>query len=284
MPGYFNDFFRLQAVCGRNDDRVLKRARGNGVFAKEGGTFNLQSNAWNFPTWPYPEELGYGGDQGSNWGVYDPQKDMVVRLFWDGAWGNNLQRLHLATNTWSRLKLGGGATTEGHRIRNTWATTSQPALDVQGRSVYAVAKSTIGVLQADGTTKNVTEWRLLRVNVDTGAAERLPLPTGFVGPSVGDGGVDVLLVFDPIRRVLIHPLMPNLGGDTSAVYVSHVDAGHRWYTVPLPRNAPPLKGNVAGFDRDRGALVLIGGHPVTRSDGTRTAVPTHYWTLRLTRG
>jgi hypothetical protein len=280
MPGFFFDLSRLQTVCGRADNRVLRHARADGTFAKDAGIFNLVSNAWAPPTWPYPAELGYGGDQQTNWGAYDPQRDMVVRFYWDGAHGNNLQRLHLATNTWSRLKLPqgtGGTTTERARIRNTYATTSQPALDVQGRSIYVVARSTMN---------SQVEWRLLRVNVDTGVAERISLPSTFVGPNVGDGGTDMLLSFDPVNRVLIHTLFPSLGGDVSAVYVSHVDAGHRWTTVPLPRNAPapPLKANVGGFDAGRGSLVLIGGHGVTKADGSRTPSPTHYWALTLRRG
>ncbi len=280
MPGYFTDLPRLQTVCGRSDDRVLRRLRPDGTYSKEAGLFNLTSNAWAPPTWPYPDELGYGGDQQTNWGAYDPQKDMVVRFYWDGAHGNNLQRLHLATNTWSRFKLPqgtGGTTTERSRIRNTYATTSQPALDVQGRSIYVVAKSTMS---------SQVEWRLLRVNVDTGIAERIALPAGFIGPDVGDGGTDLLLSFDPVNRVLIHTLFPSLAGDVSAVYVCHVDAGHRWTTVPLPRTAPapPLKANVGGFDAGRGSLVLIGGHAVTKADGSRTPSPTHYWALTLRRG
>jgi hypothetical protein len=283
MPGFFMDLSRLQAVCGRNDDRVLRRVLPDGRFGKDAGIFNLQTNAWAPPTWPFPTVLGgYGGDQHTNWGAYDPQKDMVVRFFWDG--GNNLQRLHLGTNTWSRFDLGDSSSLDRRRIANTFATMSQPAVDVLGRSVYVVAGSTLGILQPDGTTKNVSEWRLLRVNMDTGAAERLPLPAGYVPPPVPGGGNDVLLVFDPIRRVLIHPLMPTLAGDTSAVYISHVDAGHRWSTVPRPQNGPPLKGNVAGFDPNRGALVLIGGHASTLADGTRTPMPTHYWTLTLVKG
>jgi hypothetical protein len=283
MPGFFMDFFRVKAMCGRDDNRILKHLKADGTFAKEGGVFNLATNSWNPPTWPFPPD-GYGGDQVTNFGLYDPLRDTVVRFFWSGATGNNLQKLNLATNTWSLRRLGDASSTDSRRIANTFATLSQPALDVQGRSVYVVAGSTIGIRQPDGTIKNVFEARLLRVNVDTGTAERLPLPTGYVWPSVDDGGVDKLLVFDPIRRVLIHPRIPNLGGDISAVYLCHVDLGHRWTVVPRPTNAPPLKGNVAGFDSDRGALVLLGGHATTFSDGTRTPSPTHYWTLRLIRG
>jgi hypothetical protein len=284
MPGYFNDFPRALSVCGRSDDRILKRTLPDGRVFKEGGIFNLTSNAWAFPTWPFPAELGYGGDQHSNFGAYDSRSDMVVRFFWDGAWGSNLQRLALATGTWSRFKLGDGTSLERRRVKNTWATTSQPALDVQGRAAYVIAKSNIGIQQPDGTFKDVVEWRLLKVNVDTGAAERIALPPSFVGPNVGDGGTDVSLVFDPVRRVLIHPHFPNLGGDIDGMFVCQVDLGYRWLTVPLPTSAPPLKGNVAGYDTDRGALVLMGGHPVGLPNGTRTATPTHYWTLSLTRG
>jgi hypothetical protein len=283
MPGFFMDLPRVKAVCGRDDDRVMKFIKADGTKAKDGGVFNLTTNAWNQRTWPFPVEIGgYGGDQHTNWGIYDPRTDTVLRFFWNGS--NNLQKLNLTTNTWSMTKLGDSSSIERRRSAQTFATLSQPALDVQGRSIYVVAGSTLAVRQPDGTTKNVFEGRLLRVNVDTLATERIPLPAGYVWPNVGDGGVDKLLVFDPIRRVLIHPRIPTLAGDVSAIYLSHVDQGHRWSVVPLPANRPPLKGNVAGMDTDRGALVLMGGHSSTLSDGSRTPPPSHYWTLTLIRG
>ncbi len=285
MPGFFFPFDRVRAVCGRNDERILKRTLPDGRVIKEAGSLNLTTNKWEFPTWPYPTEMGYGGDQGTNFSAYDPTRDMIVRFHWDGAWGNNLQRLHLATNTWDRIKLGMDHPTDRNRIRNQWSTTSQPAIDVQGRAVYVISRSGLGVVQPDGTSRTVVEWRLLRVNLDTGAAQRLPVPAGYVPPNFANGnGTDILLVFDPVRRVLIHPHMTGLAGDTIAVYISHVDAGHRWSTVPIPRNGPPFKGNVAGVDPNSGAMVLIGGHASTRSDGSRTPTPTHYWTLTLERG
>ena len=274
MPGFFFDLSRAQTMCGRSDDRILKITLPTGEVRKNAGIFNPSTNAWSPPTWPFPSELGYGGDVQANWSVYDPQKDMVVRFYWDGAWGNNLQVLHLASNAWTRFKLGSGVS-DGTRIRNTYATNGQPALDVQGRSLYVVAPSTVS---------GVLEGRLLKVNVDTGTAQRLPLPAGYVWPVIPEAGAtEQLLVFDPIRRLLIHPAIPNLGGDVGAVYICSVDRGCPWVKVPLPTSAPPLKGNVAGMDTDHGALVLIGGHAVTKPDGTRTPSPTHYWTLTLTR-
>jgi len=274
MPGFFFDLSRVQLVCGRSDDRVLKVTLPTGEVRKNAGVFNPATNAWGPPTWPFPTDLSYGGDVQANWGVYDPQKDMVVRFYWDGAWGNNLQMLHLASSTWSRFKLGSGLT-DGVRIRNTYGTNSQPAIDVQGRSIYAVAPSTVA---------GALEGRLLKVNVDTGAAQRLPLPAGYVWPVIAEAGAtEQLLVFDPIRRLLIHPAIPSLAGDVGAVYICYVDRGCPWVKVPLPTSAPALKGNVAGMDTDHGALVLIGGHAVTKPDGTRTPSPTHYWTLTLTR-
>jgi hypothetical protein len=251
MPGFFFGFARTQAVCGRNDDRVLKRTLPDGQVRMEGGSFNPRTNSWEFPSWPFPTRLGgYGGDGGTNFSAYDPTRDMVVRFHWDGAWGNNLERLHLATNTWDHFRLGSGHPTDRNRIRNMWSTTSQPAIDVQGRNVYVISRSILS---------GVTEWRLLRVNMDTGAAERFPVPAGYVPPNFANGnGTDVLLVFDPIRRVLIHPHMTGLAGDTIAMYISHVDAGYRWSSVPIPRNGPPVKGNVAGVDPNSGVMVLIG--------------------------
>jgi hypothetical protein len=253
MPGFFFDLSRVQIMCGRSDDHILKLTLPDGQVRKNAGIFSLATNAWAPPTWQFPSELGYGGDSQANWGVYDPQRDMVVRFFWDGAWGNNLQRLHLATGTWSRFKLGSGLT-DITRIRNTYSTNSQPALDVQGRSIYAVAPSTVS---------GILEGRLLKVNVDTGSAQRLPLPTGYVWPIIGEGGAtEQLLVFDPIRRLLIHPAIPNLGGDVNAVYVCYVDRGCRWVKCPLPTNAPrPSRATSRESSRNLGALVLIGGIP-----------------------
>jgi hypothetical protein len=73
--------------------------------------------------------------------------------------------------------------------------------------------------------------------------------------------------------------MTGLAGDTIAVYISHVDAGYRWSSVPIPQNGPVLKGNVAGVDPNSGVMVLIGGHA-----GPTTPTPTHYWALTLRRG
>ena len=64
MPGFFFGFARTQAVCGRSDDRVLKRTLPDGQVRIEGGSFNSRTNSWEFPSWPFPTTPlgGYGGD------------------------------------------------------------------------------------------------------------------------------------------------------------------------------------------------------------------------------
>jgi hypothetical protein len=270
MPGYFNDFARMQTMCKRTDDRILFSTSAAGVKQKDGGVFNLTTNAWEPRTWAFPTQ-GYGGDQGSNFGIYDPQGDMVLRLFWGG--GNNLQRIHLATGASSFLPVKHPT---DKRVRQTGAAARQHALDVAKRNIYAVAHSNVG---------GAREWALLRANVDTGAGERLSLPPSLVTPNVGDGGgTDTLLTFDPKKRALIHVAIPSLCGDVSSVWAIYVDEGHRWAQIPLPTSGPPLKGNVLGFDPDKGVAVLLGGHGCGLANGMRTPAPTHYWTLALVKG
>jgi hypothetical protein len=270
MPGFFMDFFRTKAMCGRDDNRVLSNLSSTGTRQKDGGVFNPVANAWEPRTWTFPPQ-GYGGDQGSNFGIYDPQGDMVLRLFWGG--GNYLQRLHLATGAWSFPPVKNAA---DPRVRQTSAASRQHALDVPKRHIYAVAGSMVG---------GVGEWALLQANVDTGEGRRIALPAGFETPATGaGGGTDTLLTFDPKARALIHVSIPSLCGDVASVWAAYVDEGPRWVRIPLPTAAPPLKGNVLGFDPDKGVAVLLGGHRCTLADGTRTSGPTHYWTLSLVRG
>lgn len=294
LPGYFNDFARAKTVCQRSqayaDDQILKVRdasgapvlQANGLPLKEGGVFSPATNAWSPGGWPYPSD-GYGGDQGSNFGFFDQAKRQVIRFKWSGI--NALQILTRTTNTWRNLPvrspLGG---VEHTRVANTYATTSEPAFDPVKRDVYVVAGSTVGVKQPDGTWKDVFEGRLLRVNVDTGIAERIALPAGYVWPNVGDGGTDKLLAFDPIQRVLIHPNISSLCGDLVALYAYDVDA-RTWATLPIPAQttpsgaAIPFKGNVFGWDPTSGTALLLGGHHC----GTATPNPTHYWAIGITR-
>jgi hypothetical protein len=285
MPGFFFDFTQTKAMCNREDDRVLKRLddagkvmlQSNGLPYKQAGVFTLTTKLWSYPPWPWPAD-GYGGDGGSNFGVYDPGRDQVVRFFWEGSHGLNLQRIALATNTWDLVPLGSGANDEQRAIANTGLSASRPALDVAKRVVYGIGPYTHGVQQPDGSYKDVTEWGLIRAHVETGVSQRFPMPAGFVGPNVGDGGIDILLTFLPKARRLVFVLIPNLCGDVSAVWTVDVDNGHRWDVVALPTGSPVLKGNVIGTDETADRMVLMGGHGCGLPDGSRTPNPTHYWT------
>lgn len=258
MSGFWFGVARAKAVCGRDDAGVLIGAI----------NFDITNRKWAAPGWPVPAN-GYGGDNGSNFGVGDEPTDTVRRLFHDGAWGNDLQTLYRGTNTWEFKNLGPGMGTPlAGIIRDFDGHSRQQAVD-PGKALYCVGKSS-----RDGV------WYLLRVSLEYDPASNIPvqlipMPPEFVPPNIAPGdGTDTLLVFDERRRLLYHPMMVNLGGLITGLLVNHVDDGHRWEFVPVPTGAPLVVGNLAACHPDHG-LVLMGGHSVTNSHPS----PTVYWTF-----
>src|SRR5439155_27039355 len=107
--------------------------------------FNLATNRWETVPWPSPHPAPnsptqYGSDDNSTWGVIDPIGDALYRYFWNGSWGATLEKLDLASNTWTFRQLGEKTATQPYddTLRNSLGNRAQPALDVKGRALYFV--------------------------------------------------------------------------------------------------------------------------------------------------
>lgn len=266
-PGFFFGPAVYQRYCGTAGATPIQSAL----------AFNLATRTWEQPGFPVPP-WGYGGDTGANFGFYDPTADALCRFKWDGAWGATYERVRCATGQWSKINLGAaqqdggpvGGTYDGD-LRNVGVTTSQSAVDVAGRTAYCI-----------GRAANSGIWYLLPVNLDSGRTWRIPIPTtiGFVPPAAeSGGGTDILLQFDPVSRVLLHPMIPNLGGEVLGVLIRHVETGQWEMDRDLPTAPPWVVGNVCGFDGGTTDLVLMGGHEIASvlRPGTMVPRPTVSW-------
>lgn len=199
--------------------------------------FDFSAGRWQPAPWS-PPPGGYGGDEGGSYGVYDPVTDAVYRFRSMGGWGNTMEILYRATNTWEQVRLGSAQ--DG--IHATNANRDQSAIDVEGRSIYAIS------------------WRLralMRYSIpDKRVAETVPMPAPWMPPQA-PGDHETWLAFDPINRVVLNPVARNFDGVLVGLAMYHVDS-KRWEWEEPPRSGPPVSGNVFGFDPANNAMMFLG--------------------------
>jgi hypothetical protein len=212
--------------------------------------FDFATNRWSVPAFPAPS-AGYGGDAGSSYAVYDPVTDSVYRFRYNGyGWGNTVEILNLATNTWSTRSLGASDS----KVRSTDPDRDQPAIDVTGRAIYFISRTERSVYKYSIATKDVVD--------------KIPLPSQWTAPSGGNGGdMETWLVFDPNNRVLLNV---NTAGDgtgndfnglVNGLGIYHVDTKQtEWESAPPSVGGYVIRGNVLGFDIANNVMMLIGGH------------------------
>lgn len=195
--------------------------------------FNFTTSLWE--TTPYaPPVDGYGGDAGSSYAVYDPTTDTVFRFRWTGNWGNTMEMLHLATNSWERVNLGSG----DDPIRNTHAAGHQSAIDVQGRAIYTVSRELRSLLKYSINSKSVVET--------------IPLPSQWT--DIDGSDMEIYMTFDSINRVILYPNTHNYDGAVYGLGIYNVDTKQwTWESVPSS-----VSGNVVGFDAKNNAMLFMG--------------------------
>ncbi|HSE06905.1 MAG TPA: hypothetical protein VLK35_22350 [Methylomirabilota bacterium] len=197
--------------------------------------FDFTSNTWSLP--PYgPPPKGYGGDQGASYGVYDPVTDAVYRFRRMSA--NTMEILYRKTNEWEQVPLGASGST----LHRTNANRDQSAIDVEGRSIYAISWRMRALMRYSIPAKRV---------VDT-----IEMPPKWV-PPIGPGDHETWAVFDPINRVVLIPVAQNFDGALIGLAIYHVDQ-KRWEWEDPPANGPEVSGNTVGFDPANNALILLG--------------------------
>jgi hypothetical protein len=231
MKGYFFGINNATTQCTRSDAGVV-----DGDLR-----FDLSTRTWLPADWP-AQPLGPGGDaSGPTHGVYDAPTDSLYAYRKDGSWGGNMLILQRATNTWTRVLLGQRATTD-ERLRNAACIRSQPALD-PGKALYMACRS---------SGKGV----LVKFDLVTRKGSLIAMPTGYLTSSEY---TETLMAFDPVARVVLHPVIPQLDGLVAQFHVYAVDTG-TWETRPVPALTPPVQGNLSAFDTRQGAFILYGGH------------------------
>jgi Bacterial Ig domain len=250
----------------------------------DNGIFDPNTNTYSstvIPTPPTPG-IGWGGDSNSNFGIYDPILNALVRPFWDGSWGFTLQIIPLGDLTTFptevHYSVGSGHPSGSfirNYLRNTDAHARQPALDIEGRAFYVIAKSSTSMLPPGDLG-----WGLIKIDLDHPTlGERIALPDFYDPQEVGSGdGSDNYLAFDPVRRCLGHPQVQGYSGEVKSGLFYFVDTGE---FELLPISGPPYpQGNCFCYAPNVGAFVLTGGRPtgsVMRPGETLT--PDHYFLM-----
>ncbi len=280
MPGYFFDQVLQYAACGGPpaSAEAFNWMYGFNPVTKKWTRVDVSQPApYNIP-WPPPE--GVPGDTNAKHGVYDPTTDSIYRFYRDGAWGQKIQILHLATASWDFVGLGWNPSQPYDEVqRNLHAEMEYEAIDVAGRVVYSL----------DPFLK-----KLMSYNIITGYSTQRVTLSDLPAAYVVETGIGVqgrsMMVFDPANRVLLLPNMPNLGGEILRLFIYHVDTGI-WETEEIPNlgivNGHAVMGNVVGFDEANNALLLIGGHatgPSLLDPSRQTQDPTVFWLYRYGNG
>src|SRR3990167_8913143 len=209
-----------------------------GATSPCGALYGLGGYAFDFATRTFagPDALaglppppgGWGGDGGASYSVANPALDELVRV----RNGPTLERLNLATGTWTARTLSNGVA-GWNPIPNR----AQLVIDVRDQVVYW--------LDSQGR-------KVIKVSLATAAVTQIPLPSQYVAPP---GDHDVYLAFDPGTRVLFVPNNVDMGQSAlNGLGILHVDTGvWEWEAVP-----PTVTGSVWGFDEHAGALLGIG--------------------------
>ncbi len=199
--------------------------------------FNFATNTWSLPPYgPPPGKGGYGGDEGSSFGVYDPVTDAVYRFRRVG--NTSMEILDRATNSWEQIPLG----TEGTGVGETRANRDQPAIDVRGRSIYVISWRMRALIRYSIPAKRVIETT--------------PMPPKWIEPFT-PGDHETWMTFDPINRVLLIPVARDFYGLLVGLAIYHVDA-KKWEWDDPPRTGPQVSGNVVGFDPVNNAMIFLG--------------------------
>jgi len=198
-------------------------------------TFDFVANRWALSPIPSPVG-GWGGDLHNHFGVLDPVTDAVYRFHL--SCGMQIVPLDGTTGACHRLSFSGRA------VSNMWnLSNDQPAIDVQGRAIYAISR----VLKA------IVKWSI----TDKKVVELIPLPPAWVAPGGEFGGweYETYLAFDSKNRVLLHPNTSGYGGvSKSPLGLYHVDT-KRWESEPVP---PEVTGNTLGYDATNDVFLFLG--------------------------
>jgi len=197
--------------------------------------FDFGTSTWKRP--PYgPPPKGYGGDLGASYGVYDPVTDAVYRF--RRLNGNTMEVLYRKSNSWEQIQLGAPATL----LDRTNANRDQSAIDVKGRSIYAISWRMRALMRYSIPAKRVVET--------------IEMPAKWVPPDP-PGDHESWLVFDPINRVVLIPVATDFHGALLGLAIYHVDQ-KRWEWEDPPAIGPQVSGNTVGFDPVNNALMMVG--------------------------
>jgi hypothetical protein len=265
--------------------KTQQPARADADWLTNNGIYNPADNTYSSTVIPTPpgSGLGWGGDSNCNFGTYDPILNALVRFFHDGAWGMTLQIIPLGDLTTfptaTHYSCGSGHPSGGfirNYIRNLDAHSNQPALDIQGRAIYCIAKSSTTMLPPgdDG-------WGLIKIDLNNPTlGERIPLPPTYDPQDTpAGGGFDNYLAFDDVRRQLCHPQVAGYGGEVKSTIIYDL-ATSTWQTIAS--NGPPYpQGNCFCFAPSIGSYVLTGGKDTTSvlRPGEPMPAPTSYFIL-----
>lgn len=205
--------------------------------------YDFSTNTWKPPPFPAPRR-GWGGDIGASFAVYDPDTDAVYRFRHGGI-------VEILSMSGAAREVSTGPLDEsGNR--------DQPAIDVQGRNLYRLARG---------------PRLLLRYSIRSQSVSGIPLPPQWREPH---GDHETYLAFDPRNRVLLLPNVENFGGKVLGLGIYHVDA-QRWEWEPVREvDGLLVRGNLFGFDEKNNVFLLGGGHP---NEGALPPV-TVFWLYR----
>ncbi|HEX7215770.1 MAG TPA: hypothetical protein VF578_16280 [Methylomirabilota bacterium] len=219
------------------------------VDSKDSMLFDFSTNKWKVA--PYgPPPHGWGGDIGSSFAVYDRVTDSVIRFRWGGR--TLVETLSLEKNKWSVFDPGDG--NDPNR--------DQPAIDVQGRSVYLLSRRLGALLRYSIAKESIVDM--------------IPVPREARLPKEAD--FETHLTFDPVNRVVLYPNTLDFGGRVRGLGIYHVDT-KKWEWEPTPGSGHPVQGNVVGFDAGNNVMMLYGG-----KQGEDIDPPTVFWLYRYGNG
>lgn len=201
----------------------------NVTETKGGYTFNFETRQWEEATWHVPTPA-YGGDLHNHFGVLDPITDRVYRFYDRG--GAHMQVVPLDGSSSEFIKLPG--------LKNL--NNDQPAIDVEGRAIYVIAREIRSLVKYSIPDKKVVA--------------RIPLPATWVAPTGEFGGweYETYLAFDSKNRVLLNPVTVGYGGIPKGLGIYRLDSKEwEWEAVP-----PGVSGNNLAYDVTNNVFLFLG--------------------------